>query len=187
MPSARDPYFLYAASNVGSMIALLGYPFVFEPVIGEHVMWWAAGYVIFALLTAICAMVVRKCAIEGPAALSAPNRTGIPLSWRTRLEWVFLSFEPSSRMLGVTTHISTDTAVPLLWVLPLAIISRRLAFSSARGASASTSIGREQANQVSMRKHLARRERQRKRREIHCQRHHPQQRHRRDVGGQMES
>ena len=72
---------------------------MFEPVIGTRDLtrWWAAGYVIFALLTAICAMVVRKCAIEGPAALSAPIATGIPLSWRTRLEWVFLSFVQRDR------------------------------------------------------------------------------------------
>jgi hypothetical protein len=37
-----------------------------------------------------------------------------------------LAFVPSSLLLGVTLHISTDvTAVPFLWIAPLAIYPRR--------------------------------------------------------------
>ena len=45
-PSARDPYFLYAASNAGSLLALLAYPFLIEPHVrlAAQGRWWAVGY-----------------------------------------------------------------------------------------------------------------------------------------------
>jgi spermidine synthase len=124
VPSARDPYFLYSASNLGSMLALLSYPVLLEPSTGtRHQTWiWAAGYALLVCLTASCGFLVRAFAAErprGPASAADPLDS---LSVRTRLQWVVLSFVPSSLMLGVTTHISTDiAAVPLLWVLPLAM------------------------------------------------------------------
>jgi hypothetical protein len=56
-PSADDPYFLYAASNVGSMAALLGYPFLIEPALRleEQGQWWSWGYVALCVLLVICA------------------------------------------------------------------------------------------------------------------------------------
>jgi hypothetical protein len=125
VPSATDPYFLYAASNLGSMLSLLAYPFVLEPAWGVRVqtLVWSVGYVVLVALTAACVFVVRKHgsqpAIVSQSAISNPQST---LSWRQRSVWVLLAFIPSSLMLGVTTHISTDLApMPLLWVLPLAI------------------------------------------------------------------
>ena len=124
VPSARDPYFLYSASNLGSMLALLGYPFLLEPLTGtRHQTWiWAGGYALFIGLTASCGFLVRAFAsdLRPGSAPAAELRDAV--SARTRLQWVILSFIPSSLMLGVTTHISTDVAaVPLLWVLPLAM------------------------------------------------------------------
>ena len=136
IPSARDPYFLYAASNLGSMLALVAYPLVLEPTTGTRFQtWvWAAGYVALVALTSACAMAVRAFAKETTGTLeSAPAVDCEPLSAGRRLRWVILSFVPSSLMLGVTTHISTDVAaVPLLWVLPLAMYLGTfvLAFSS---------------------------------------------------------
>ena len=136
LPSARDPYFLYAASNVGSMIALLGYPFLFEPAIGTRDLarLWTAGFAVFVVLTAMCAVVVRRTAMSDRGeAVATPASAATPLSVRTRIEWVVLAFIPSSLMLGVTMHISTDVAaVPLLWVLPLAayLATFALAFTS---------------------------------------------------------
>jgi hypothetical protein len=125
LPSARDPYFLYSASNLGSMIALLGYPFVLEPTVGtQRQMWlWSGGYLLLIALTAVCAVFVR--AFAGPQHASAASDDvieSVPSSARRPIEWMALSFIPSSLLLGVTTHISTDiAAVPLLWVLPLAL------------------------------------------------------------------
>ena len=124
--SARDPYFLYAASNLGSMLALLGYPLVLEPAVGlqNQTALWAAGYAMFVVMVGICVWLVRTIAAgHGHAAVADLPRVSIaPPTARTRLQWIFLAFVPSSMMLGVTTYISTDiAAVPLLWVLPLAI------------------------------------------------------------------
>jgi hypothetical protein len=123
--SARDPYFLYSASNLGSMIALLGYPLLLEPIVGtQRQMWlWSGGYLLLIALTVACAVFVR--ALGGPRH-SAPVAGDVveseSTSARKRIEWMVLSFVPSSLLLGVTTHISTDiAAVPLLWVLPLTL------------------------------------------------------------------
>lgn len=137
--SARDPYFLYAASNFGSMVALLGYPLLLEPLTGVgHQTWiWTVGYAALVILLGACAMLVRGFGQEKPPetiAVSLEEAVSIP----TRLRWVVLSFVPSSLMLGVTTHISTDiAAVPLLWVLPLALYLATfvLAFASKEGLS----------------------------------------------------
>jgi hypothetical protein len=121
--SASDPYFLYAASNLGSMLSLLAYPFALEPAWGVRMqtMLWSFGYGLLIVLTGACAFITWKFGrpIERPA--EAEVSTSKPDTWLRAL-WVFLAFIPSSLMLGVTTHISTDLApVPLLWVLPLAI------------------------------------------------------------------
>jgi hypothetical protein len=127
-PSARDPYFLYAASNLGSLLALVAYPVVVEPrwALAEQGWWWAGGYGVFVGLTLWCAWVVRKRSagdaatrvFEGSAGARNVNEEpgrGVPA-------WLFLSFVPSSLLLGVTTYLTTDlAAVPLLWVVPLAL------------------------------------------------------------------
>lgn len=122
MAAARDPYFLYSASNLGSMVSLFAYPLAVEPAIGtrEQTWLWTIGYALFAALTACCGFLVlsgsagrREAAAE--LTVASPRTT-----WRLRATWLVLSFVPSSLMLGVTTHISTDiAAVPLLWILPL--------------------------------------------------------------------
>jgi hypothetical protein len=57
-PSARDPYFLYGASNLGSMLALIAYPTVVERYLrlGQQSFDWTIGYGILAALTALCAV-----------------------------------------------------------------------------------------------------------------------------------
>ncbi len=130
-PSARDPYYLYAASNLGSMLGLLGYPFFFEPrlTLENQAWWWAAGYAALTGLTVVCALVLWR-SPPGPAATanppSPPEEKGplpeTPPVWTDRLWWLALSFAPSSLLLGVTTFITADLAsFPLLWVVPLAL------------------------------------------------------------------
>lgn len=126
--AAHDPYFLYAASNAGSFVGLLAYPFVIERVwtLGEQAGWWRGGFVLFALLTAGAGLRARG--QLGPAVddIATPGEsraaTEPPRAWRERAWWVFLSFVPASLLLSVTQYISTDlAAAPLLWVLPLAL------------------------------------------------------------------
>jgi hypothetical protein len=120
--AGRDPYFLYAAGNVGSLLALLAYPVVVEPLLTLHqqARLWSIGYVLFVLLCFGCLIVARR---GGALVQSTSARASVPsLAWKTRARWVATALVPSSLMLGVTTYISTDVAsFPLLWVLPLAV------------------------------------------------------------------
>ena len=71
LPSARDPYYLYSASNVGSILALLAYPFLIEPSwsLSQQSMTWSAGYAVFAALTMACGVVaVRRAPWPPPSS-----------------------------------------------------------------------------------------------------------------------
>jgi hypothetical protein len=123
--AAADPYFLYAASNTGSMLALLAYPLLIEPVLGlrEQSWIWAGGYLLLAVLIGACALLVRRAPAADPAlpAVAAPVG-GARLSVRRRMRWVLLALVPPSLMLSVTTYLSTSIApIPLLLVIPLAL------------------------------------------------------------------
>jgi spermidine synthase len=122
--TARDPYFLYAASNLGSFIALLAYPIVVEPTLRlqDQSRLWSAGYWILVALTVGCAVTVwRRSGSALPSARVAATDAPL-LSWSRRGRWLALAFVPSSLLLAVTNYIATDVAsVPLLWVLPLSL------------------------------------------------------------------
>ena len=128
-PSGRDPYFLYAASNLGSMVALLSYPFLLEPLATLHThRWlWAGGFVVLVPLMAACAAAVWRsrsvASGQWPVARKDRLTTGhSPLTTARKLRWIALSFVPSSLLLSVTSYLTTDVAaVPLLWVVPLAL------------------------------------------------------------------
>ncbi len=123
-PGAKDPYFLYAASNLGSFVGLLLYPLLLEPRmgLGQQTLLLRAGYVVVAVLVIACALGMRRFADDAepvpvaPLALSAP-KVAVP-----RARWLFLSAVPSAYLVAVTSHLATDvTPAPLLWVLPLAV------------------------------------------------------------------
>ncbi|HEX5077553.1 MAG TPA: fused MFS/spermidine synthase [Geminicoccaceae bacterium] len=124
-PAGRDPYFLYGASNLGSMLALLGYPLLLEPflTIARQNEAWTLGYAALAALVAICGLAVWRRPRPGDAFCEAPAQGAErAVGWRRRLHWLALSFAPSSLLLAVTAYITTDLAsVPLLWVLPLSL------------------------------------------------------------------
>ncbi|HEY0098448.1 MAG TPA: fused MFS/spermidine synthase [Pyrinomonadaceae bacterium] len=156
--SSRDPYFLYAASNAGSLLALLSYPLLLEPTLtlrGQSRLWSLA-YALLVLLLAACAYALlrrqtKQVETKTPAPLDArdPRDAEInssigealeahetqleTLTWRRRLRWVALAFVPSSLMLGVTNYFSTDIAsLPLLWVIPLSLYLLTLVFAFAQ-------------------------------------------------------
>jgi SAM-dependent methyltransferase len=132
---AHNPYFLYAASNLGSMLALLSYPVLVEPRLrlAEQTWLWTVGFGVLLALAAVCAGLLWRghrlhaaagagggAAVERGAETTAHAQEGI--TGRRRLRWVLLAFAASSLLLGVTTYITTDiAAVPLLWVIPLAL------------------------------------------------------------------
>ncbi|MSR22403.1 MAG: hypothetical protein EXR92_02490, partial [Gemmatimonadetes bacterium] len=131
-----DPYFLYAASNLGSFLALGAYPLVIDPflTLDQQALVWKVSFVGIALLVLACGAAMR-----GGAAAIAPGSaaplTPAPLSAERRLSWTVLAFVPSSLLLGVTTHITSEISpVPLLWVVPLGIylLSFVMAFGPGR-------------------------------------------------------
>lgn len=120
---AAEPYVLYAASNLGSLLALLAYPALVEPLttLRGQTLGWSGGYVLFVALMASLALVVARGPGRAPVAAEA-TPAAPSVSWRDRAAWLALSAIPSSLMLGVTTHITMDVAsAPLLWVAPLAL------------------------------------------------------------------
>jgi SAM-dependent methyltransferase len=116
----EEPWRLYAASNLGSLIALLAYPIIVEPTVtlaGQRY-GWSAAYVLFVLLMAWLSL---RAARTGAGALPKPKAASA-VSWKDRLTWLGLAALPSSLMLGVTSHLATDVAsAPFLWVVPLAL------------------------------------------------------------------
>ncbi len=116
-PGAENPYFLYAASNLGSFAALLAYPLMVEPLFGlPQQRWaWSAGYVILAGLVLACGWSTRG------AGIGRTLQT-LSISWQQRLRWAGLAAVASGLLLSTTTHLTTDLmAMPLLWVVPLAL------------------------------------------------------------------
>jgi len=141
-PRAHDPYFLYAAGNVGSLLSLFGYPLVFEVLapLSLQRSLWRFGYALFFVL--LIYVVIRM------ARLGESRRSDVhPVSKATtsapsmaqRLMWMGLAFVPSSLTLGVTTFLTSDLgAIPFLWTVPLGLylvtfvvaFSARLSFPS---------------------------------------------------------
>ncbi|MFA5898270.1 MAG: fused MFS/spermidine synthase [Hyphomicrobium sp.] len=123
-PHAKDPYFLYGASNLGSLLALLGYPFLFEPAFGLTTLslYWAALYGVLVLAIGACFMVVRRRVAAMPAVGFVETDDSASPTWDERIGWCGLALVPAALLTAFTTHIATDIAsAPLLWVLPLAI------------------------------------------------------------------
>ena len=115
-----NPYVLYSAGNLGSLLALLAYPVVIEPLmsLGGQGTVWAVGYGVLAVVMTAAAF-ASWCGSHDSAA---PPAVAGSIPWRRRLHWLVLALVPSSLLLGTTTHINTDlAAVPLLWVVPLAL------------------------------------------------------------------
>ena len=121
---ADDPYFLYAASNAGSLLSLCLYPIVFEPLLRlqEQTELWAKGYwlLIAIILAAAIFGALNSKAVDVKAInTAAPAKT---ITYKQRLVWIFLAFIPSSLMLGVTSHMANNIAsAPFLWIIPLAL------------------------------------------------------------------
>ncbi len=134
--AAASPFFLYAASNAGSLLGLLAYPFLLEPFtsLPQQQALWSVGYGLLMLLMLAGGAVILRLGARLPA--TAPDTAGAraarPVTWRRRLYWLLLAAVPSGLMLSTTTHITTDImAMPMLWVLPLSayLISFILVFS----------------------------------------------------------
>jgi hypothetical protein len=121
----KDPYFLYAASNLGSLLGLVCYPVLLEPTLPliQQSQFWSIGYGLLVILVLGCAVFVWRSPLP---ANELAQTTPLELSTQTlptlqeQIQWGMLAFLPSSLLLGVTTYITTDlAAIPLLWAVPL--------------------------------------------------------------------
>jgi hypothetical protein len=124
--SGRDPYFLYAVSNAGSLLALLAYPLFIEPRWGVHIQSssWSIGYLVLLLLVgAAVARVWTHLRRSDPSAeTAAATIVSQKPTNRDRLFWLAAACVPSGLMLAVTNHMLLNLAsVPFLWVIPLAL------------------------------------------------------------------
>ena len=120
--TAGDPYWLYAASNLGSFAGLIAYPLLLEPFVrlGGQSWAWSIGYGVLIILVALAAWTRRGAASLAEAVTEAPDAE--PIGWRRIGLWLALSAVPSGLMLSTTTHLTTDiVAMPLLWVIPLGL------------------------------------------------------------------
>lgn len=133
---SEDPYFLYAASNLGSLLALLAYPVVIEPTLGlgQQSAAWTAGYAVLVAAIGGCALVLWRRFRVPPAGAGAGEGTLVTtITAAVRVRWVLLAMAPSALLLGVTLHITTDIAsAPFLWVAPLSLYLLSFVFTFAR-------------------------------------------------------
>ncbi len=117
----RAPYRLFALSNLASLCALLAYPTIIEPVLGAaaQTAFWSGGYLAFAIL---CALAGWRSIYASPDAGKTPVAERIFVLPTRQATWFALSACGSVLLLSVTNHLTENVAaVPLLWVLPLAV------------------------------------------------------------------
>src|SRR5207247_3658684 len=114
------PYRLFALSNFASLLALLGFPVLFEPVFGLRQLGWSWSFV-YGGFAVLCGAVGLMSANGAPAREQAAVRHArVPLAGQ--LLWLGLSAMGSVMLLAVTNHITQNiSSVPFLWVLPLAL------------------------------------------------------------------
>ncbi len=132
LPDARNPYRLYAASNIGSFAGLIAYPFWMEPrmALDEQSHAWSLGYLILVVMVALVASWRWK--VPETATAKIPADPAESVARRRVLYWLALAAVPSGLMLSTTTLLTADLmAMPLLWVIPLGLylLSFPVAFS----------------------------------------------------------
>jgi hypothetical protein len=122
---AQTAYRLYAVSNIGSLLGLISYPLLVEPLLTlpwQGWMWSVGylGYVGLAIWGAIRAWKHQSATIADPGVVTSDQPS--PISWRDRLLWIGLAAMASLFLLATTAHITQEIAViPFLWVVPLTI------------------------------------------------------------------
>ncbi|MEL8055979.1 MAG: spermidine synthase [Pseudomonadota bacterium] len=123
---AHDPYHLYGASNIGSLLGLAAYPLLLEPLlpVAAQAQVWTVGYVVLAALLIVSGLVAvgtRREVLQAEGlSVTDQSMASSNERWKQRLWWITLAFIPSSLLVGVTTHIATDVAsAPFLWAPPL--------------------------------------------------------------------
>lgn len=120
----RNAYTLYRASNIGSFLGLLAYPFVVEPLLTltQQSMAWTIGFTVLLVTLASLASLLWNWAPQPAVTVATVEEDETPPTWADYGRWIFLAFVPSALLLGVTAYITTDVAsMPLFWIIPLAL------------------------------------------------------------------
>ncbi len=122
----KSPYRLYSLSNAASLLALMSYPLVVEPLLARQTQarTWGWGLAVFALLSTVAALLLWTHKTAGDKTCQTKHTaTPAPRPDRRRwLLWLALPAGASVVLLAVTNKICQDiTVVPLFWVLPLAV------------------------------------------------------------------
>jgi spermidine synthase len=118
-----DPYFLYAASNVGSLAGLLAYPFVIEPLFGlrAQAAAWTLGYLIYLVLAVSIAVTLRG-AVAPTSTRRAESEAHSASGASSTLVWLLLSAAPALLLMAVTNAIALQVgSLAMFWVLPLGL------------------------------------------------------------------
>jgi hypothetical protein len=124
--TGRTPYRLYALSNVGSLLALLTYPLVFEPqlTLRTQIVAWSAGYGLFAALCLWSALAFVRIwrTPEGQQEIAAQGTPAARPAIKDILLWLALAACGSVMLLATTNQLCQEvTSVPFLWILPLSL------------------------------------------------------------------
>ncbi len=122
----QNPWRLYALSNVGSLVALLTYPFLVEPAldVSSQTWIWSAAFLVLAGLLIFHAFRDRQLASDLPVLpdIETASAEEKPIRWHLRPLWLLLPALASVLLLAATSHVCEDVAViPFLWVVPLSL------------------------------------------------------------------
>jgi hypothetical protein len=114
------PYRLFALSNLASLLALLGFPVLFEPAFDLTTLGWGWSF-LFGAFIVLCGGTAWL-SMNGFEALPRAQPAAEKVPARSQLQWLALSAMGSVMLLAVTNHITQNVAsVPFLWVVPLAL------------------------------------------------------------------
>jgi hypothetical protein len=112
-PAAEDPYFLYAASNMGSLLALVAYPVAFEPFmrLTDQAKLWSIGFYVLIVMIAVCGVLAWRFSdrVRGTATNDAGGL--MPPTWREAARWIGLAAVPSGLLVALTAHIRSASAM----------------------------------------------------------------------------
>ena len=129
--SGSSPYPLYASSNAGSILALLAYIALCEPLLGlrDQRSLWYVGYLVYVVLAWRC----WRMTASNPKKVDPAIRPSSDIKGSTLASWLLLSALPSAFMLAVSNVITLELgSVPLVWILPLVLYLLSYVFTFGR-------------------------------------------------------